>query len=153
VTKSQAGSQTRAGFSIANPQKTLPLAKVGLEAHAFGDLKCSNDASLDLLACCRNEMEGKSAPQIPARRTNEHESSLNDALAVRGSIRAATSRNLDRVLMQVVDHQSYLAHEFEPMPTDYKSGGVKIGQISIESGPVGDTVELARRFLRWRLGS
>jgi hypothetical protein len=49
-------------------------------------------------------MEGKSAPQIPARRRNEHESSLNDALAARGSIKAAISRNINRTLMQVADH-------------------------------------------------
>jgi hypothetical protein len=83
------------------------------------------------------EMEGKSAPQIPARRTNERESSLNDALAVRGSIRAATSRNINRALMHVVDHEPNPAHGFERGPTDYKSGGLKIGQISRESGPVG----------------
>ena len=42
------------------------------------------------------EMEGKSAPQTPARRTNEHESSLNDALVVRGSIRAAACRGYEQ---------------------------------------------------------
>jgi hypothetical protein len=52
------------------------------------------------------EMEGKSAPQTLARRTNAHESSLSDALDVSGSIRAAPSRNINRVLMQVVYHKS-----------------------------------------------
>ena len=48
-------------------------------------------------------------------------SHLNDAFAVRGSIRAATSRNINRVLIHVVDHQSNPALGFEPGPTDYKS--------------------------------
>ena len=65
------------------------------------------------------EMEGKSAPQTPARRTNEHESSLNDALAVRGSIRAATPSNINKALVQVVDNEPKPAPVFEPGgPTD-----------------------------------
>ena len=40
--------------SISDPQQLLPLAKVALETHALGDSKARNDASLDLLACCRN---------------------------------------------------------------------------------------------------
>jgi hypothetical protein len=35
--------------AIANSQQVLPLAKVALEAHAFGDLKRRDDTSLDLL--------------------------------------------------------------------------------------------------------
>jgi hypothetical protein len=31
-------------------QKVFPLTKIALEAHALGDLKCSEDAPLDLLA-------------------------------------------------------------------------------------------------------
>ena len=31
-------------------QQVLPLAIVALKAHAFGDLKCSDDESLDLLS-------------------------------------------------------------------------------------------------------
>jgi hypothetical protein len=72
---------------------------------------------------CRNGR--KSAPQIPARRRNEHESSLNDAFAIRGSIRAAIPRDINRVLMQVVDHQSQPAPGFRG-PTDYKSGETHI---------------------------
>jgi len=41
-------------FSIANPQQVFPLAIVALESHAHRDSKARNDASLDLLACCRN---------------------------------------------------------------------------------------------------
>ena len=37
-------------FSIANPQQVLPLAKVTFETHAFGNLKCRDDATLNLLA-------------------------------------------------------------------------------------------------------
>ena len=37
-------------FSIANPQQVFPLAKVALEANAFGDLKARYDASLNPLA-------------------------------------------------------------------------------------------------------
>ncbi len=36
-------------FSIANPQKFLPLPEVALEADALGNLKGRDDASLDLL--------------------------------------------------------------------------------------------------------
>ena len=36
--------------SISNPQQVLPLAKLALEAHAFGDLEGRDDAPLDLLA-------------------------------------------------------------------------------------------------------
>ena len=39
-----------AKFSVANPQQMLPLAKVTLEAHAFGNLKSRDQASLDLLS-------------------------------------------------------------------------------------------------------
>ena len=39
--------------SITNPQQLLPLAKVALET-TLGDSKARNDASLDLLASCRN---------------------------------------------------------------------------------------------------
>ena len=81
----------------------FPLTKIALEAHALGDLKCSDNAPLDLLALPA-ELEGKSAPQIPARRRNEHESSLNDARGIRGSIRAVISSDINTVLMQVVDH-------------------------------------------------
>jgi hypothetical protein len=42
-------------------------------------------------------------------------------LLERGSIRAAISRNINRVLTQVVDHQSNPALGFEPGPIDYKS--------------------------------
>ena len=90
--------------SITNPQQLLPLAKVAFETKALGDSKARNGASLDLLACCRN------GRKVCA----EHESSLNDALAVRGSIRAAIFRNINRALMQVVDHQSKPAPGFEP---------------------------------------
>jgi hypothetical protein len=56
VTKSGPASQTRAfsgcgpQFSIADAQQVLPLAKVPLEPHALGDLKCRDDAAFDLLA-------------------------------------------------------------------------------------------------------
>jgi hypothetical protein len=53
-------------------RKVFPWTKIALEAHALGDLKCSDD-SICLPAA---EMEGNSAPQTPARRTNEHESSV-----------------------------------------------------------------------------
>jgi hypothetical protein len=36
--------------SISDPQQVFPLAKVALEAHALGDLKCRDDAALDLLS-------------------------------------------------------------------------------------------------------
>jgi hypothetical protein len=39
-----------AKFSIANPQQMLPLAKVATEAHAFGNLKGRDQASLDGLS-------------------------------------------------------------------------------------------------------
>ena len=39
----------RSRFSIANPQQVLPLAKVTFETHAFGNLKCRDEATLDLL--------------------------------------------------------------------------------------------------------
>jgi hypothetical protein len=35
---------------IANPQQVFPPAKLTLEAQALSDLKCSDDAPLDLLA-------------------------------------------------------------------------------------------------------
>jgi hypothetical protein len=34
----------------SNAQQVLPLAKVALEAHAFGDLEGRDQATLDLLA-------------------------------------------------------------------------------------------------------
>jgi hypothetical protein len=37
-------------FSIANAQKVLPLPKFALETHALGDLKCRDDATVDLFA-------------------------------------------------------------------------------------------------------
>ena len=39
-----------AQFSIADPQKFLPLAKVTFEAQAFGNLKRRDEAALNLLA-------------------------------------------------------------------------------------------------------
>ena len=36
--------------SISDPQEALPLAKVALKAHAFGDLEYRDDTPLDLLA-------------------------------------------------------------------------------------------------------
>ena len=35
---------------FVSPQQILPLAKFAFEAHALGDLKCRDDASLDLLS-------------------------------------------------------------------------------------------------------
>ena len=32
--------------SISNPQQVLPLAKFSFEAHAFGNLKCRDQATL-----------------------------------------------------------------------------------------------------------
>jgi hypothetical protein len=39
-----------AQFSIANAQQVLPLPEAAFEAHAFGNLKRRDEASLDLLA-------------------------------------------------------------------------------------------------------
>jgi hypothetical protein len=36
-------------FSIAYSQQVFPLAEVSLEAHALGDLKCGDEAELNLL--------------------------------------------------------------------------------------------------------
>jgi hypothetical protein len=44
----QTGSSPQ--FSIANAQQVLPLPEVAFEAHAFGNLKRRDEASLDLLA-------------------------------------------------------------------------------------------------------
>ena len=118
-----------ASYYSPTRSRLLPLAKLALELPAHkkqikrrkSRRPCSPgsrrpDVQMTHRSIClpAAEMEGKSAPQTPARRTNEYESSLNDDLAVRGSIRAATSRNINRVLMQVVDHESKPAPGFEP---------------------------------------
>jgi hypothetical protein len=42
---------------IVNSQQVLPLAKVAVEAHALGDPKRRDDASLDLLAALSGSFE------------------------------------------------------------------------------------------------
>jgi hypothetical protein len=44
-------------LSIANPEQVLPLVIVAFEAHALGDPKRRDDASLDLLAALSGSFE------------------------------------------------------------------------------------------------
>jgi hypothetical protein len=43
---------------VANPQQVFPLTKVTFEAHAFGNLKRCDQATLDLLAGLASRFAG-----------------------------------------------------------------------------------------------
>jgi hypothetical protein len=53
---------------------------------------------------------------------------------------------------QVIDYQDSQHPDSNRGPTDYKSGGVKIGQISHESGPVGRHCQAGSSIFAMEIG-
>jgi hypothetical protein len=61
----------RNNVSIVNPQQVFPLARIALEAHAFGNLKGRDEAPLDLLAALSGPIASHPVFSSPTGRPGE----------------------------------------------------------------------------------